>query len=84
MIPESLFEEVKKRLQARRAVTDEGGRERARIGSVRCAGCGSWLVVVRAATGLRYYRCSRAMKGDVRDARPAELWCGCRTGHLPF
>ena len=68
MIPESLFEEVQKRLHARRAVTDEGGRERARIGSVRCAGCGSWLVVVRAASGLRYYRCKESMKGNVRDA----------------
>ena len=68
IISENDFDEVQKWLPARRAMTGEGGRERARIGSVRCDGCGSWLVVVRAASGLRYYRCHTAMMSSIRDA----------------
>ena len=72
MIPENDFDEVQKWLPARRPGNDERGRPRVPTGVVQCAGCGSRLVAVKTASGLRYYRCSGAMKGDVRDA-------ACRT-----
>ena len=72
MIPENDFDEVQKWLPARRPGNDERGRPRVPTGVVQCAGCGSRLVSVKTASGLRYYRCSGAMKGDVRDA-------ACRT-----
>ena len=57
---------------ARRPGNDERGRPRVPTGVVQCAGCGSRLVSVKTASGLRYYRCRESMKGDVRDA-------ACRT-----
>ena len=68
MISENDFEEVRKRLRARWAGMNEGGRQRVPTGAVICADCGSRLVVVRTASGIRYYRCIRGKKGDVRDA----------------
>ena len=66
------FEEVQRRLQARRAGDDERGRRQVPTGAVQCDACGSRLVVVKTARGQCYYRCSRARKGDARYA-------ACRT-----
>ena len=62
------FDEVQRRLQARRAGSDDRSRLRVSTGAVRCASCGSGLVVVRNASDRRYYRCVRAMKGEVIEA----------------
>ena len=72
MISENGFEEVQKRLQARRAGNDERGGRHSPMGVVQCDGCGLRMVVVRVASGLRYYRCKESMKGGIRKA-------ACRT-----
>ena len=67
-ISEHDFEEVQKRLQARRGGYEDSGRRRAATGAVKCDGCGSQLVVVRNYRGQRYYRCKRGALGDIRYA----------------
>ena len=62
------FEEVRRRLQTRRAGNDERGRRGVPSSAVRCTGCGARLVAVRTALGKGYYRCRRAKLGNVRDA----------------
>ncbi len=60
------FDRVQKRLQAQRAKNDDGGLRRELTGAVRCAVCGSLLVVCGTARDQRYYRCKKGMLGDIR------------------
>lgn len=61
------FEPVRKRLQAGRVGDDERGCRRVPTDAEDCLGCGSRLLVVRTASGHRYYRCSAFWKGDISN-----------------
>ena len=68
MVSKSDFDRVQKYLRTRRVATDESGSQRTSTVLVRCTSCGLHMVVVRTASGHRYYRCRTAMMGDVRNA----------------
>ncbi len=59
------FDRVQKFLQAQRGGDEETGRRRVPADVVHCDGCGSRLVV-KSVRGHRFYRCKKAILGDIR------------------
>ena len=57
------FDRVQERLSGQRASGPVGDRRRPLVGPMRCASCGSPLVVQSTRGGHQYYRCRNALSG---------------------